>query len=814
MAKEKDLKQAPINPAFSTTDFFEKQGEKTKYWALGIISIIAFIVFKDFILLKKIFLYKDIASDSVNASWPFMVHTFDYMKENGFPTWSFSFGMGQNMSTFGFYDPFDVILYTFGKSSMMKLLGFKEVVKIILSGLLFYHFLRLLKLSYFSALLGGLLYAFSGYMIVGSAWFLFSFEAFCVALLLWSFEKFFTENKWYWLILPVFLIGVSRPFNFWIFGLFMLVYFILRIYHSGMKGDTKTIGLFLMKLIGIVILGIGISAPLFLENLQAMIDSPRGSGPDSYFQTLFSAPMLKTADKNQFGTSIMRLFSSDMLDSGKFFKGWGNFLEAPMFYCGLISLLLFPQVFQFLDKKVKRVFAVVLAIWLLPIIFPWFRQAIWIFSGDYYRAYSIFVAITIMLFAMLAFHHIVTKNKINVILLFVTLGALLILLNYPFFADKNIIVQKIYLSTTILLIAYSFLLYSIGTKSDNQTYKFILLACVLVELSYFSWCTVNRRRYNISASELKQTVGYNDYSKNAVEFIKEQDKSPFYRIDKSYSSSPSDHWALNDALVFNFYGTSCYNSFNQKYYINYLKANNVISKVNENESRWAPGLINRFMLEALNGVKYIITKDRNNPVWQNAFDSIAKFGDVIVSKSKYTLPIGYAYTKYVKLSDFDALSSLQKDILSTKVCVINDDDVSKFPALGTVNTKDTVPANLLTFDMLKANFDSLRATPFDISALNQTNLKGTIDLKKTSMIYFSFPYDKGWHVYENGQELEKVILTNGMTGLYLPAGKHNIEFQYVAHNLKRGVIITIISLLCFLGLLGYSKFKKPTVTTS
>ena len=88
---------------------------KEFYYLIGIILSICLVVFNDFIFLKKIYLFKDIASDSLNASWPFMVHTIDSLKENGFPSWSFGFGMGQNMSTFGFYDPFDILIYAFGK---------------------------------------------------------------------------------------------------------------------------------------------------------------------------------------------------------------------------------------------------------------------------------------------------------------------------------------------------------------------------------------------------------------------------------------------------------------------------------------------------------------------------------------------------------------------------------------------------------------------------------------------------------------------------------------------------------------------------
>lgn len=785
---------------------------KEFYYLIGIILSICLVVFNDFIFLKKIYLFKDIASDSLNASWPFMVHTIDSLKENGFPSWSFGFGMGQNMSTFGFYDPFDILIYAFGKNSMMQLLIFKEILKIGLSGILFYKFLKILNVSNYSSLIGALLYSFCGYLIVGSGWFIFSFEAFSMAFLLWSFEMFFQKNKWYWFPLAIFLIGVSRPFNFWLFGIFIITYFIFRIYQTNTKFEFKTLGFLVLKLFGLVILGIGLSAPLFLEHVRAMIESPRGSGPDSYFHILSSGPMFATPDKIQFGTEVMRFFSSDILGGGIDFRGWQNFLEAPMFYCGLICLLLFPQVFQFLEKKVKVAAIVVILIWLLPIIFPYFRQAIWLFSGDYYRAYSLFVALIIIVFSVFSFNFILTRKKINLPILVGTFVVLLILMNYPFFKDKSIINTSIKISAILLLVVYSGLIYLLASKENNQKYKLILLVCLFCELSYFSWHTVNKR-YNVTTKDLSQKIGYNDYSVEAVNYIKQNDKS-FYRIDKSYYSTPAVHGSLNDALVHNYYGTSCYNSFNQKNYINYFKTLGVISKVNESESRWAPGLINRFMLESLNSVKYVLTKNTNNPIWINSFDSIAKFGDVVVLKNRNALPIGFAYDKYVKLSDFDKLGQMQKDLVSTKACVLNDEDVPNYSKMTLYNLNDTIPLTSLSFDLIKNNFDSLKANVFNVTKFSQTNIKGTININKSKMLYLSIPFDDGWAINENGKTLNKVILSNGMTGLFLETGNHNLELIYTSTNMEKGIVILIISALVFLLLLVYTKFKNIKIQNS
>ncbi|HTA61465.1 MAG TPA: YfhO family protein, partial [Bacteroidia bacterium] len=563
------------------TDFFETLGSKAVWLCLGLIGLVALIVFKDFIFQQKIYLFKDIGSDSLNASWPWMIHSADYISKYGIPSWSFNMGMGQNILSFSFYDPFDYILYFFGRNNMPYLIVYKEIAKILLAGFLFFKYLKLLRVSNYTATIGAMLYSFSGYMIVGSGWFLFSFEVLNAALLLLCFELLYQKNKWHWFVLPIFLIGISRPFNFWPYAVFLFLYIIFRIIQTEEKLDIKKTSLLFAKIIGVSIIGIGLSAPIFLEHLQVMIESPRGSGPDSYFHILSSAPMFHTTDKVQFGTGIMRFFSSDILGSGINFKGWQNLLEAPIFYCGLPCLLLFPQLFQFLSKPVKRAALVLLAIWLLPIIFPYFRQAIWLFSGDYYRTYSFFVGLVLLFFSINSFDKIVSQHKLNILSLAVTLALLLVLINYPFFQDKKAVDGGIRFFAEMFLIFYAIMLYSISKKQNNISYKYAFLAGLFIELIYFSWCTVNRRD-TVKVADLKQPIGYNDYSNQAINYLKETDHS-FYRVDKNYFSSPAIHGSLNDGMVQNYYGTSSYNAFNQKYYIDYLKTMGVLSKVNELE---------------------------------------------------------------------------------------------------------------------------------------------------------------------------------------------------------------------------------------
>ena len=82
----------------------------------------------------------------------------------------------------------------------------------------------------------------------------------------------------------------------------------------------------------------------------------------------------------------------------------------------------------------------------------------------------------------------------------------------------------------------------------NLKYTFVVLVCI--ELIYLSGLTVNRRTI-VSASEIKEKVGYNDYTLEAVAYLKSIDKS-FYRIDKGgYFSGGAIHGSLIDHKIQN-----------------------------------------------------------------------------------------------------------------------------------------------------------------------------------------------------------------------------------------------------------------------
>jgi hypothetical protein len=138
---------------------------KEIYYLLGLSLAVCAIVFADFISMEKVYLFKDIGSDSLNIYFPWLAGTSDYLKTESSLAWSFAQGMGQNMFPLSIGDFFSNFLTYFDKSKIPYGLAFIEIVKILLTGFVFFRYLKELKVSDFTALLFAFLFAFSGYIV-------------------------------------------------------------------------------------------------------------------------------------------------------------------------------------------------------------------------------------------------------------------------------------------------------------------------------------------------------------------------------------------------------------------------------------------------------------------------------------------------------------------------------------------------------------------------------------------------------------------------------------------------------------------------
>ena len=766
-------------------------------WILiGLILTIGIIAFSKYLSTESLFFFKDIGSDSINQNYPGIVHKINMMSEGFFSKWSFYKGTGQKYITGFPVEPYGIfrhsIDYIGGSNIGADFFVYGRFIRIfifdfLLSGIIFYLYLRTLSVKKFSSLVGGLLIAFSGYMVVGSGWG-FSAHIFKAAFLLFSFEQLYLKKRWYFF--PFAFIWLSsNVFILYVYSVFLLIYSIFRYFSENEKGISNYLKLS-GKMILLGAIGLMMNFASIVRSFSKMYYSPRVAGSASYSNVLSSGNEI--ADQTNIGTStILRFFSSDILGTGDNFQGWSNYLESPLFYIGLLTLLIFPQVFIYLNKRKKIIFGSFFGFWILTLIFPYLRYAILAFTGDYFRyGFDFFIPFTLLFFAIHALNELDKTFKINYKLLGGTFIVLLIALFFPYQSiAENAINSKIQTIATVFFIFYALLLILMSRTKYKSVGQIGIILLLVIELSYFSHKSYEDR-IPITKREFKKELGgYNDGTIEAVNYIKTIDNSLFYRTEKDYQSGSAEHSSLNDALAQGYFGTTSYSSFNQLNYVRFLEETGLIQKGDETATRWLTGLRGNPLLQTFGNVKYHLSKSANPEFRKLGFDSLSRQNSVIILKNRYYLPFGYTYDKYIDSEDFkkltnyqitgQSLSSIYKDLSRTVELQPLNRLISNIQVLINIEHPDIDSfSNAVTTQLGKEDAELYLMTITKYSVSNFRNQTALLN---------GFVYEKDFHKQINTGDFEKIELTD--TNTLVSASNFNFEiYKEITDKLKQDTL--------------------------
>jgi len=633
----------------------------TLLYLIVLIFFIGLIAFGKYITGEYLFFFKDIGSDSLNQDYPAIVQKIKLMKEGFFNTWSFGNGMGAPFDNKTPVDPYTSVRFLekqigatiFGANYFISGRFLRVLIfSYLLTGITFFLYLRTLSVEKFSAFIGALIISFSGYIVVGGSWG-FSGHVLKAVFLLFSFEQLFLKKRWYFFPLAILYLS-ENPFVLYIYLLFLSVYMLFRFLNENKNKISEFIKLS-GKMIFFGTIGLAMNLINFSEVFIKLYNSPRVSGNASYSNILSSGEEI-AKQTNLASTTILRFFSSDILGTGSNFQGWNNYLEAPLFYIGLLTLLIFPQVFIYLNKRNKIIFGGFLIFWLLSIVFPYIRYAILAFTGDYFRyGFDFFIPFTLLFFAIYSLNQLDKTFKINFKLLSITVVFLLIALFFPYSSiPQNALNTNLRSIIVLLLITYSILLFLMSKDKYKIYGQAGILLLLVFELSYFSYKSYDSRQAFTKHEFNKDKGGYADGSIKAVDYIKHSDNS-FYRIEKDYQSGNAIHGSLNDAQAQGYFGTTSYSSFNQLNYVRFLEEIKLIQKGDETATRWLTGLRGYPLLQTFGNVKYHLSKSETPDFLKFGFDSIAQKQGITILKNRYYLPLGYTYDKYIDNDDFKTL---------------------------------------------------------------------------------------------------------------------------------------------------------------
>ena len=167
------------------------------------------------------------------------------------------------------------------------------------------------------------------------------------------------------------------------------------------------------------------------------------------------------------------------------------------------------------------------------------------------------------------------------------------------------------------------------------------------------------------------------------------------------------------------------------------------------------------------------------------YDQMAGYN---VWENNYYIPMGFVYDEYILVSELDQVANANKAAMMLNAVALKEEQVYRFKDVLThTDDKDSYVYNYTSYydackERAEQTVQNLTRTKTGVTAESHFN--------ESEFVFFSIPWESGWSAYIDGEpvELEKVNI--GFMGLVVPAGDHEIELRYDTPGLKVGAICT------------------------
>ncbi len=115
------------------------------------------------------------------------------------------------------------------------------------------------------------------------------------------------------------------------------------------------------------------------------------------------------------------------------------------------------------------------------------------------------------------------------------------------------------------------------------------------------------------------------------------------------------------------------------------------------------------------------------------------------------------------------------------------------------HTSGNIKIWLLTYDhtVFDDFYKEVKDCQLNVTKFSPTHVKGTIEAAEDGIMFTSMPYDAGWRVKVDGQEVETQSVGGTLLYIDLEAGTHTIEMNYIPGGFILGLLLSLGSCLIF-----------------
>lgn len=736
---------------------------------------------------------------------------------NGDMGWMHNVDLGTDMlSSFSFYllgSPFFWLTIPFPSEAVPYLIGPLLILKFGCASLSAYLYLKRYVTDRNFALVGGLLYAFSGFSIYNVFFFHFHEPMIMFPLLLAALDAFIYDGKRIVFTLAVFSACVVNYYFFVGQVLFVIIYFLMITLTKTYKFKVKNFLLLALE----VIIGFLATAFILLPSVLGLMGNPRlAELPNGWDSLVYSQPQ-------KYWLIILSLFfPADMPAFPVFTPGsncrWAS-VAAWLPLVGMTGVIAYFQVCR--KSWLKKLLAVLAVFACVPVLNSMFQL---MNSSIYYARWFYMGVLMLALATIKAFENRKTDwNRAIRWSAGITVGATLLIglmpVNYT--DEESGDIQNTVIGTQatferywlyVLMALLSLLAFVLIIKKFRRNKKkfTVMLTVGILSVSLFTSYFIIATGYFSSSStniikediiNRRDGITIADIDNVRSDFYECVDNTAMFwqiqSINCFQSSVSTSIMQFYDALGItrdvasrpdlDVYGLRPFLSC--KYLFDYRgdgKSGSLNSFVDENGNTRMPGW------------KYLRT--------QNRFD---------IYRNEYYIPMGYTFDKFIAEEEFDLVTNAHKSEALLYAMVLPRDLMKKYSDITGYSDekyKLLYGKHPEDYDSITEKFDysnsdykkvcNLRAlnscTSFEYT---DNGFKAVYNNKKgdDNLLFFSVPYSDGFTATVNGKATDVEKVDYGFMAVKIPKGeKCDIVFTYETPGFSTGVKISLCAFGAFL----------------
>lgn len=756
----------------------KKYYQKSFFYAL----IMAAALFLPFVIIDGgyFIFYGDYNAQQI----PFFKHCVEAV-HNGTLGWDWSTDLGANF--FGSYtyytlgSPFFWFMTLFPASFSPYLMAPLLCVKFGLISLFAFTFIRRFVAKPHSALIGGLLFAFSSFNLY-NVFFQFQDAFMYFPLLLVGLEEFVVNKRRGLFALVVAANCLANYFFFIGECVFLVVYFIIR---CAMDKRFRVSLKEFLQLAAESVIGVLIAGILFVPSIYQVLDVPRSTNILKNWNFLFYS------NEQRYGLLLESFFfPPEVAARNNMFTEANAKWSSVALYLPLFSM---AGVIAFIKGAKKHWARTLLFVCLFMAFIPGLNAAFTLFNDNYYTRWFYMPE----LFCCLATVYTIEREEFD--LRFgnkVCAGAVAVMsvlaLLAPFTKkvkdvngkETEVILPRFLVSmdltvyVQIFIAAASIVCLSIIIKtrktSSAQFFTKTVTASVIAGSMILGYYFIGVGR--LIGPELGR---YNQMA--SAEF--EIDDPDFYRIE-----------GVNETNNFNMFTESSslksFTSIIPGSTFDLYKALGISRSVNS-----APDY-SYYAFRALTRVKYLmIPKDMNATKRSDALDDLEIYqyfdtqGEYDLYKTDYALPMGFAYDTYFPLESVKGANYADK--LMVRSVFLTDEQIDKY---GDILEKDRTDFVYSKSQFLLDAKNKIKNGVIQFSVTKE-GFTAKTRYQSEKLVCFSVPYCEGWSAEINGEPAEVDKINGGLCGIRVPEGLCEITFKYRTPGLTLGIFCSIAGIV-------------------